>query len=94
MSKTLRRSKPKRRSRPATPRSRPSVSRREYAEVVLRLGSIELQVQRNRAELELHAQRIADLQELVRSLNKATLSPALSNEIPPLPLPPKPTVES
>ena len=65
-----------------------------YAEVVLRLGSVELQVQRNRAELELHAQRIAELQDLVRSLNKATLSPALSSEIPPLPLPLKPTVES
>ena len=92
MSKTLRRSKPKRRSRSA-PRSRPAVSRREYAEVVLRLGSLELQVQRNRAELELHAQRIAELQEFVAS-RKTAVSP-LSSEIPPLPIPPPTsTVES
>ena len=73
---------------------RSGVSRREYAEVVVRLGSVELQAQRNRAELELHAQRIAQLQELVESLKRTSPSPALSSEIPALPIPPKPTVES
>jgi hypothetical protein len=74
--------------------SRSGVSRREYAELVLRLGSLELQVQRNRAELELHAHRIADLQETVEALKLAAPSAALSSEIPSLPAPPKPVVES
>jgi hypothetical protein len=94
VSKRLRRTKPKHRSRTIERSSRSAVSRREYAELVVRLGSVELQAQRNRAELELHAQRIAQLQELVDALKAAAVSPALASEIPPLPIPPMPTVES
>ena len=94
MSKRLRRTKPKHQSRTIERSSRPAVSRREYAELVVRLGSVELQIQRNRAELELHAQRIAQLQELVAALKAAAVPSALASEIPPLPLPPTPTVES
>ncbi|RPI57772.1 MAG: hypothetical protein EHM55_00655 [Acidobacteria bacterium] len=75
----------------ASPRT--GVSRREYAELVVRLGSVELQLQRSRAELEVHARRIAQLQEQLESLKAATPAPAIA-EIAALPLPPKPVVES
>ena len=91
--KTFRRKRSKVRSQPHKRSVRPAVSRREYAELVVRLGSVELQIQRNRAELELHAQRIAQLQESVDALKAAALPTALANEMP-LPIPPTPTVES
>jgi hypothetical protein len=69
------------------------VSRREYAELVLRLGSAELQVQRNRAELELHASRIAQLHEILDHLMQAAEAAAAAKDLP-LPGPPARTVES
>ena len=72
--KRIRRSKSKRRSSAATPGARQSVTRREYAELVVRLGSVELQAQRNRATLDLHAQKIAQLQQEL-SLAQAAQSP-------------------
>jgi hypothetical protein len=92
--KSLRRKASKRRLPSSRRSSRPGVSRQEYAELVVRLGSVELQAQRNRAELELHAQRIAQLQELVAALKAAALSAAVASDMPPLPIPPTPTVES
>ena len=77
----------------ARPTSR-GVSRREYAELVLRLGSVELQVQRNRAEIELHTQRIAQLQDTMDALKIASPSSAFASDLPALTTPPKPTVES
>jgi hypothetical protein len=70
------------------------VSRREYAELVVRLGGVELQAQRNRAELELHAARIAQFEEIFENLRKAASAATLSSDIPDLPITPTPTVES
>jgi len=60
---------------------------------VLRLGSAELQVQRNRAELELHASRITQLHEILENLMQAAEAAAAAKEIP-LSIPPLRTVES
>jgi hypothetical protein len=88
-----RRRKQAKRPSPASRSSRTGVSRREYAELVLRLGSVELQVQRNRAEIELHTQRIAHLQDTIEAL-KTTSAAVLSTDIAALPAPPTGTIES
>jgi hypothetical protein len=73
------------------PSPRRTVTRREYAEVVVRLGAAELQLQRTRAALETQAQRIAQLEEQVTALTSATAAQALAT----LPVPATtPTVES
>jgi hypothetical protein len=69
------------------------VSRREYAELVLRLGSAELQMQRNRAELELLASRVTHLQEILDNLMQVAEAAAATKEIS-LRIPPARTVES
>jgi len=97
MSKKLRRpARTKRRSRVAVPQFQRSVTRREYAALAVRLGAVELQMQRNRALIDLHTQRIAQLQEQVNALEASVAAQALANEIPALPLPAAttPTVES
>ena len=90
--KRVRRSKSKRRSSAAAPGARQSVTRREYAELVVRLGSVELQVQRNRAMLDLHAQRIAQLQEQLSLAHAAAQPPGTDTMA--VPIPPLPIVES
>jgi hypothetical protein len=87
------RSKQRRRLQPGTRAASRGISRHEYAELVLRLGSAELQVQRNRAELELHASRIAQLQEILENLMRAAEAAAAAKEIP-LSITPARTVES
>jgi hypothetical protein len=84
----------KRRSAKTVRSSSRAVTRREYAELVVRLGSVELQTQRTRAELELHARRIAQLHDLVEALRLAGAASALSSEMAVLPAPPKGTIES
>jgi hypothetical protein len=95
MTKTPRSSKPKRRARATLPPVRRSVTRREYAAVVVRLGTLEIQVQRNRGTIELQAQRIGHLQEQIEVLKAAAAQQTLATEIAALPLSPTtPTVES
>jgi hypothetical protein len=71
-----------------------TISRREYAELVLRLSSAELQAQRNRAELDLHAARITELQGILENLMRAADAAAAASELPALPHTPTRTVES
>ncbi len=93
--KRVRPTKSKRRARAPLPRNTSSVTRREYAEVVVRLGSVELQIQRNRAIIDLQTQRIAQLLEQINELKAAVATQSLAQEIPALPLiPTTPTVES
>jgi hypothetical protein len=95
MKKTIRRTKPKRRSHAGVTAPRPGVTRREYAEVVVRLGSVELQIQRNRAVIDLQGQRINQLQEQLNAVGAAAASQTASAEIPALPIAVStPTVES
>jgi hypothetical protein len=71
------------------------VTRREYAELVVRLGSVELLAHRNRAVLDRQAQRIAQLEEQLRALQADALARSLPQKIPAAPAsPPIPTVES
>jgi hypothetical protein len=73
----------------------PAVTRREYAEVVVRLGSLEIQVQRNRTTIELQAQRIVELQEQIDALKAPAVAQQLTQELAAVPLAPGiPTVES
>ena len=95
MKKTLRRSKPKRRSHASVPARRQTVTRREYAELVVRLGSAELQMQRNRASIDLQAQLIRQLQDQLSAIAIAQSPQAVSGENPVLPIAvATPTVES
>jgi hypothetical protein len=48
------------------------VTRREYAELIVRLGSVELQAHRNRVTLDLQGQRIAQMQEELNLLHTST----------------------
>jgi hypothetical protein len=92
VTKPFRRTKVKGSTRAAVPTPRRSVTRREYAELVVRLGSVELQAQRNRATLDLQARRIAELQEQLSLLQAAQ---SLAKDVPGVPVPPPiPTVES
>ena len=93
MTKKLRRSAATKRRRVSIPATRRSVTRREYAELALRLGAVEMQMQRNRTEIERQAQRIVQLQEQVNALLAKTLTPSLGPEIA-LPPTTTPTVES
>ena len=86
MKKTLRRTQSKGRSRANVPTQRRAVTRGEYAEVVVRLGAVELQMQRNRADIDLQAQRIAQLQEQLRAIPTALPAQTVSKEMPPLPI--------
>jgi hypothetical protein len=71
------------------------VTRREYAELVVRLGSVELQMQRNRAIIDLNTQRITQVLDQVNELKATAATTSLANELPALPLPvTTPTVES
>jgi hypothetical protein len=95
MKKPLRRTKLKGRSHTNVPAPRRVVTRREYAEVVLRLGSVERQAQQNRAAIELQAQRIIQLQEQLNAVATAAPPHTVSAEIPELPMTmTAPTVES
>ena len=97
MKKTLRRSKPKRRSHASVPARRQAVTRREYAELVVRLGSAELQMQRNRASIDSQAQLIRQLQDQLNALAIAQSPQAVSvsGDNPALPIAvATPTVES
>jgi hypothetical protein len=88
------RAKPKRRSRAEPTASRRPVTRREYAELLVRLGSVELQVRRNRADLELQARRIAQLEGQIAAPNAAAPAVTRPVEIAALVVPPAPPVES
>ena len=81
MTKTVRRNKPKRRTRATPPSPRRQVTRREYAEVAVRLGALEMQVQRNRGTMELQAQRIARLQEEIDALKASAARQTLATEM-------------
>ena len=73
----------------------PAVTRREYAELVVRLGSVEIQAQRNRATIDAQAQRLVQLQEQIDALKAPAVTQQLTQEIAALPLTPgTPTVES
>ncbi len=85
---------PRQHARGADPSRRSSVSRREYAELVVRLGTVELQARRYRGELEAQARRIAQLQDQLDRLKPAATSAAHASDIVVLPLPAKPIVES
>jgi hypothetical protein len=70
------------------------VTRREYAELVVRLGSLELQAQRNRARLEVQGERIAQMQEQLDML-RASRGQSPAADIRGIAMPPPPaTVES
>jgi hypothetical protein len=94
VAKTVRLTKSRHRRGSISPRR--SVTRREYAELAVRLGAIELQAQRNRAAIELQAERLTHLQEQVNALTAAAAgAQALSQEGPAAPLTPTTrTVES
>jgi hypothetical protein len=55
---------------------------------------VERQIQRNRATIELQAQRIGQLQEQIAAIKAAAAQQTLSNDLAVLPLPVPPTVES
>lgn len=76
------------------PLPRRTVTRREYAEIVVRLAATEVQTQRQRAALELQEQRITHLQEQIDALKNTTVAQALANDISTVPLPARPTIES
>jgi hypothetical protein len=76
------------------PVPRRSVTRREYAELAVRLGAVEMQMQRNRTTVEAQALRIAQLQEQVNALQASTVTQAFGTDLPALPSVPTPTVES
>jgi hypothetical protein len=92
--KLRRRTSTKRQTRAAVPVPRRTVTRREYAELAVRLGSAELQMQRNRAAIDLLAQRVAQLHEQVNALQASMVTPAFGTELPALPPATTPTVES
>jgi hypothetical protein len=73
---------------------RRSVTRREYAELAVRLGSAELQMQRNRTIIDGLVQRVAQLQEQVIALYASAAKQALVTDLPALPPTTTPTVES
>ena len=76
------------------PLQRRSVTRREYAELVVRLAATEVQTQRQRAVLELQEQRISHLQEQIDALKTTTATQARANDLSVVPLPVTPTIES
>jgi hypothetical protein len=94
VTKILRRTKTKRAARAAIPLPRRTVTRREYAELVVRLVATEAQTQRQRAALAVQEQRITQLQEEMDALKKATVAQAIANDIALVPLPATPTIES
>jgi CII-binding regulator of phage lambda lysogenization HflD len=95
LTKKLRRpTSTKRRSRVAVPPARRAVTRREYAELAVRLGSAELQMQRNRTVIDALVQRVAQLQEQVSALHANAAQQTLVAELPALPPATTPTVES
>ena len=71
------------RLRPASQRQ--AISRREYADIVARLGGIELQVRRNRSDLDQQLTRITQLQLELDALKKPQGSTLTAGEIPALP---------
>ena len=75
------------------PSVRRPVSRKEYAEVVARLGTIELQLRRCRMDLDLQLARTAQLQLELDAVRKPT-TPAAGADVTSLPLPVTHTVES
>lgn len=76
------------------PLPRRIVTRREYAELLLRLAATEVQTQRQRAALELQEQRITQLQEQIDALKNTTVAQAVANDLAAVPLPVAPTIES
>lgn len=95
MKNTRRRSKPKSRAHANVAAPRQAVTRREYAELVLRLASAELQTKKNRAAIDLQAQQIRQLQDQVNALAVALPSQPVSRDIPALPIAVvTPTIES
>lgn len=94
MARKHNRTEPRPHPRRNAPSRRSGVSRREYAELVVRLGTVELQSRRYRAELETHARRIAQLQEQLERLKPAATPAAHAADIVVMPLPSKPVVES
>ena len=95
LSKKLRpRSTTKRRSRAAVPLPRRAITRGEYAELAVRLGAAEMQMQRNRAIVDALSQRVAQLHEQVNALEARVAPSAFGSELPNLPSATTPTVES
>lgn len=87
-----RRRKVTKRSSPRRAR-RDTVTRQEYADLCLRFSFLEMQANRNRIDLDIQFTRIAQLQDEIEVLKQAQAT-AVATEIPALPVPPKPTVES
>jgi hypothetical protein len=70
------------------------VTRREYAELVVRIGSVELQAHRNRAILDLQAKRIAQMQEELNRLHASAVQSRVADVAGLAMAPPAATVES
>jgi uncharacterized coiled-coil protein SlyX len=94
LTKKLRRVTAPKRRRVAVVAPRRSITRREYAELAVRLGAAELQMQRNRAIIDGLVQRVAQLQEQVMALQASTAKPAPVTDFPIMPPTTTPTVES
>jgi hypothetical protein len=62
--------------------------------LALRLGSAELQMQRNRTIIDGLVQRVAQLQDQITALHASAAKQALVTELPMLPPTTTPTVES
>ena len=75
------------------PKSKPGVSRYEYAQLCVQLATVESQAQRNRTDLDIQLRRIAQLQDELDALKKALTSSAIPPDALLIPLP-KTTIES
>ena len=86
--------KPTRRPRRAALAPPRTVTRRDYAELVVRLGATELQVKRHRAAIEQQARLITQMQAQLDALKTVAAAQTLAHDLAALPLPTPPTVES
>ena len=74
-------------------RTKPEVSRYEYAQLSMQLATLQAHVARNRTDLDIQLRRIAQLQDELDTLKKARATTALPSDSVLIPLP-KTTAES
>lgn len=61
-------------------KSRAEVSRYEYAQLCVQLGTLESQVKRNRLDLDIQFRRIAQLQDELDSLRQVRSAPLIPSD--------------